>query len=451
MINTTQVTANNTSAQQQTTVNDYGVTINWSTPGGDRAWVTSSVAPVSPGDLPAATVYLYYSQFIPQDDLGTSLPRASLPVGVGIEAKIAPLLLDSTTLDGEMLSLAGSFADRYAELDKAAIQQRATHFLTTSPMSERLLPFDDLNGMLLPRDTPADTLWLADIRLTLADGTDSLSKYGYDYLRFSNGNLTDELAIFLDASVLPTGSDLELSHTAFAVVTGDVTIKAGTAGGHVYAMAGSQTLIDEGGNGILHGGAGDDQLHGHLHNATLHGGLGHDAAVYSGNMADYKVYQVEGALRLESLAGPQSGIDTLINIEEIRFADQTMALEVSQTQAAITTLYGQILDRQPELGGYAFWNEALEQSSIGTMAIDFLQSAEYAARTGTDFNQLDAAGQVEELYKGILGREADAGGLAFWQGTLTAGSTLSQIAEGFVYSQELTEQYQTSSNWDFSL
>lgn len=447
MVDTARNTASNTSAQQQTTVNDYGVTINWSTPGGDRAWVTSSVAPVSPGDLPIAWVSLYSAQFIPQDDLHTSLPEARLPVGVGVEAKIAPLLLDSTTLDSEMISQAGSFADRYAELDKAAIQQRTTHFLTTSPMSERLLPFDDLDGMLLPTDAPADTLWLADIRLTLADGTDSQG----EYVRFANGNLTDEQAIFLDASVLPTGSELELSHTAFAVVTGDVTIKAGTAGGHVYAMAGSQTLIDESANGTLHGGAGDDQLYGQLLNTTLHGGLDHDVAVYSGNMTDYKISQVEGVVRLESLAGPQSGFDTLINIEEIRFADQTMTLEISQTQAAITTLYGQILDRQPELGGYAFWNEALEQSSIGTMAIDFLQSAEYVARTGTVFSQLDDGDQVQELYKGILGREADADGLAFWQGALAAGSTLAQVAEGFVYSQELTEQYQTSSSWDFAL
>lgn len=57
------------------------------------------------------------------------------------------------------------------------------------------------------------------------------------------------------------------------------------------------------------------------------------------------------------------------------------------------------------------------------------------------------ASQVQELYVGYLGRAADQAGLDFWTNAITAGtSTIESVALGFTLSQEYTSKYEGLSN-----
>lgn len=57
------------------------------------------------------------------------------------------------------------------------------------------------------------------------------------------------------------------------------------------------------------------------------------------------------------------------------------------------------------------------------------------------------ASQVQALYVGYLGRAADQAGLNFWTNAITAGtSTLESVALGFTLSQEYTSKYEGLSN-----
>ncbi|CAM5573292.1 hypothetical protein SSTU70S_05047 [Stutzerimonas stutzeri] len=57
------------------------------------------------------------------------------------------------------------------------------------------------------------------------------------------------------------------------------------------------------------------------------------------------------------------------------------------------------------------------------------------------------ASQVQELYVGYLGRAADQAGLDFWTNAITAGtSTIESVALGFTQSQEYTSKYEGLSN-----
>jgi len=57
------------------------------------------------------------------------------------------------------------------------------------------------------------------------------------------------------------------------------------------------------------------------------------------------------------------------------------------------------------------------------------------------------ASQVQALYVGYLGRAADQAGLDFWTNAITAGtSTIESVALGFTLSQEYTSKYEGLSN-----
>ncbi|WP_417709381.1 cadherin domain-containing protein [Roseibium aggregatum] len=67
------------------------------------------------------------------------------------------------------------------------------------------------------------------------------------------------------------------------------------------------------GDDTLTGGAGDD---------TIDGGLGTDTAVYSGNFADYTITESEGVFTVtDNRPGSPDGTDTVVNVENFRFAD----------------------------------------------------------------------------------------------------------------------------------
>ncbi|MGH1504762.1 MAG: DUF4214 domain-containing protein [Acidimicrobiales bacterium] len=68
-----------------------------------------------------------------------------------------------------------------------------------------------------------------------------------------------------------------------------------------------------------------------------------------------------------------------------------------------------------------------------------LSSAIPAAAVDPDGFVRPEEGQVERLYRSILGREAEAGGFAFWVARLTTVETLDELAAHFVASPEFAD------------
>ena len=86
--------------------------------------------------------------------------------------------------------------------------------------------------------------------------------------------------------------------------------------------------------------------------------------------------------------------------------------------------------------------------SMGSMALNMMKTAEGQARgwalTG------DPVNDMEVLYQGLLGRNADAGGKAAWVQLLKSGSvSLDQVATAFVESPEMKSHYIGPTGWDF--
>ncbi|NQE60549.1 hypothetical protein E1H18_237 [Caulobacter sp. RHG1] len=125
------------------------------------------------------------------------------------------------------------------------------------------------------------------------------------------------------------------------VIIGD---KYTANGVEVFAGSGNDIIIGSGandtldgfvGNDQLSGGAGDDLLTGSIGDDFLDGGSGNDTAFFDGNAADYSwTNNADGSLTVRDLRDPvsfayvYSGVDTLRNIELLKFSDQTVVLSV---------------------------------------------------------------------------------------------------------------------------
>ncbi len=70
--------------------------------------------------------------------------------------------------------------------------------------------------------------------------------------------------------------------------------------------------------------------------------------------------------------------------------------------------------------------------SLANAAIFFTESPEFEASYG----QLDQDGFIRQLYRNVLGREGEEGGVAFWNGQMDAGMTRGTVLLRFAESPE---------------
>ena len=98
--------------------------------------------------------------------------------------------------------------------------------------------------------------------------------------------------------------------------------------------------------------------------------------------------------------------------------------------AVITRFYQEMLARPPEPGGLAFWvNYVVTTGDLEGAAVAFITSQEFEARP------LTFRGYVTILYRALLGRDPDAGGLVYWESVLRQ-DLAGVIQTGFVSSTE---------------
>ncbi len=101
---------------------------------------------------------------------------------------------------------------------------------------------------------------------------------------------------------------------------------------------------------------------------------------------------------------------------------------------SVARLYTAGLGRQPEQGGFEWW---LTEYSAGRWSLTaaaefFTQSTEFQVSYGA----LDDRGFVQQLYRNVLGREGEVGGVDFWTDELTRGSSRGTVLLRFAESPE---------------
>ncbi|WP_203095310.1 DUF4214 domain-containing protein [Skermanella rosea] len=121
----------------------------------------------------------------------------------------------------------------------------------------------------------------------------------------------------------------------------------------------------------------------------------------------------------------------------------------------VTLLYRNVLDRTPDASGRAAWLGALDAGMTRADAVlGFSESAENITRHQATIGQGiwmrdDDAAAVARLYYAALNRMPDSGGLSVWTGELKSGRTVVDVAQDFITSAEFTQRYGSTSNRQF--
>lgn len=129
--------------------------------------------------------------------------------------------------------------------------------------------------------------------------------------------------------------------------------------------------------------------------------------------------------------------DSLWSIERLHFSDQSVAVDTEGRDSAGAgyRLYKAAFDRTPDDTGMGYWISVLDAgTSLNDIANAFIISDEFTLLYGADPN---TESFVTALYKNVLDRVPDAGGLNYWQG-LIDGGTLSraEVLANFSESDE---------------
>lgn len=178
---------------------------------------------------------------------------------------------------------------------------------------------------------------------------------------------------------------------------------------------------------------GNDTIFRSSANVVIDGGKGIDTLVYAGKLADYTVSVSGDHFTISGKANPGT-IDTLLNVERVKFADGSIALDWNGHAGEVFGLYQAAFDRAPDPVGMGFWLKAHDDgATMKGMAQMFLSSPESI----TAFPDKSDVGFITSLYDNVFHRAPDAGGLAFHLNNLTSHAVdRADLLVGFTLSPE---------------
>ncbi|MDO8278936.1 MAG: DUF4214 domain-containing protein, partial [Burkholderiaceae bacterium] len=165
----------------------------------------------------------------------------------------------------------------------------------------------------------------------------------------------------------------------------------------------------------LQGGKGNDTLCGNAGRDALDGGAGIDTAVYSGARADHVLQVSPSGATVRDLKG-QDGMDTLLGVERIHFADLTVALDFDGHAAQAAMILGAVAGRQTlgNAGHVGRVLDLLDQGAGETEVAAFVIDNTW----GTPVADADF---VNHVYANVIGQAPDAQASAYYTDLLQTG------------------------------
>jgi len=223
------------------------------------------------------------------------------------------------------------------------------------------------------------------------------------------------------------------------------TLRGNAGADRLHGDGGDDILLGGDGDDLLEGGDGDDMLSGHGGADRLDGGSGIDTAVFLGARADYLV-QPQGQEMLVSGLRDSAGdgADRLSGIERLVFGNGALALDTGPDGHAgqAYRIYRAAFDREPDQAGLGFWIEMLDRGvTLQVVADGFTRGEEFARLYGANPSNADI---VTRLYRNILDREPEQGGYDFWLAVLDdkradLGTVLAAFSESLENREALAE------------
>lgn len=100
-------------------------------------------------------------------------------------------------------------------------------------------------------------------------------------------------------------------------------------------------------------------------------------------------------------------------------AELTQAADFTPAHADVLRLYRAFFDREPDLGGAKYW---VDRFDSGTSLLDITRFFGDSVEFNDTYGPLTSGRYVYLVYRNVLDREPDAGGYAYWLGRMQDGS-----------------------------
>ena len=222
-------------------------------------------------------------------------------------------------------------------------------------------------------------------------------------------------------------------------------------------QGGNDTLVGGAGNDTLEMGAGVDQALGGSGNDLLYGDDFKPGYALERAQQVYRLYQA--TLDRDPDTAGLTDWTSRINDGEITSTQLAGGFVGSREfqivygalddRAFVSLLYGNVLDRDPDAAGLAYWTGRIATgTSREQVVLGFSDSLEFARTTqatATAFIQARTeAGWTDDiyrLYQATLGREPDTGGFLDWTARLANGQSFLSSVAGFTGSREFQRVY----------
>jgi Domain of unknown function (DUF4214)/Protein of unknown function (DUF1416) len=132
----------------------------------------------------------------------------------------------------------------------------------------------------------------------------------------------------------------------------------------------------------------------------------------------------------------QCGADQLATVAQSFFDSLEFRTRPLTLPAVVTALYRALLGREPEPGGLTAWVGVLRHERLA-LAASFVDSAEFQRQLPDRTNRQAVATVVTRLYTEILGRAPDPDGSTGWVDSIVTSGDLKAAAIAFLTSDEL--------------
>ena len=207
----------------------------------------------------------------------------------------------------------------------------------------------------------------------------------------------------------------------------NVLLDGGAGDDTLKTGSGNDVIVAGTGTNTVDAGAGNDTIVTGQGTDTIDAGAGFDTIDVVGASTNFTTTVVGSTLVLNG-AGSVSA--TVTNAEFISFADgKTLAVVGTEEEAEALSLYQALLGRDVDAGGAAnFTAQVQNGTSVTEIAQSFLTSDEHFSNLRADF--------LTDVYSSLLGREVDATGAATWQAQFEAGATRGEVIGAIAASDE---------------
>ena len=252
----------------------------------------------------------------------------------------------------------------------------------------------------------------------------------------ARGTEQDALAEYMLATYSSPGRQFGAPDTAAA---GDLRVINLSQRAEAVLQTTATGLTGTPGSDLINGTAGSDVFTATLGRDTYRGGAGFDVV----NLANVGRgdggfgYSANGAIASFSWAtGDRQAFAGFSQVERLQMFDGRVDFAAATASGQVNALFRGLLGREADPLGQSFWTERMEAgASVASVALSILGSPEGAALAAST----PLTAYITNLYQTALGRAPDAAGLSFWTGIANAGGGLNgraQVADGIIRSSE---------------